>query len=238
MDIGKSITYPFEDKEWAKKLLLGIIISIVPILNFAWIGYMLRTMRNVYDGAETLLPDWSEFGDKFVKGLLVSIASFIYSLPAWIVLIPAGLLWIIPALSRDQSTAQTMAGLVGVATLIGGCCVTLYVLLLTFFLPAMYAHYSRLERFGACFQIREIFQLITHNLGNYFLAWLVAIVFGFVVGLVFGFIGGLVGWIPCIGWIIAWLVGGFATVWVSIVIAYLFGAVGKSAAPEAMVVNP
>lgn len=102
MDIGKSITYPFEDKEWAKKLLLGIIISIVPILNFAWIGYMLRTMRNVYDGAETLLPDWSEFGDKFVKGLLVSIASFIYSLPAWIVLIPAGLLWIIPALARSE----------------------------------------------------------------------------------------------------------------------------------------
>ena len=38
MDIGKSFSYPFEDKEWISKLGLGAVITIVPVLNLAWSG--------------------------------------------------------------------------------------------------------------------------------------------------------------------------------------------------------
>ena len=46
MDAEKSFTFPFEDKEWISKLGLGAVISLVPILNFAWSGYLVGIIRN------------------------------------------------------------------------------------------------------------------------------------------------------------------------------------------------
>jgi len=36
MDVGKSFSFQFEDKEWLNQLGLGAIIALAPILNFAW----------------------------------------------------------------------------------------------------------------------------------------------------------------------------------------------------------
>jgi len=81
MDIGKAFTFPFEDEDWVKKLIIGAVLMIVPIANFITIGYMLRTLRNVAEGREKPLPEWDQWGDDFMKGLLVVVAGFIYSLP-------------------------------------------------------------------------------------------------------------------------------------------------------------
>ena len=47
MQIGKAFTYPFEDAKWASKLLIGALISVVPILNIAWGGYTCEIIRRV-----------------------------------------------------------------------------------------------------------------------------------------------------------------------------------------------
>ncbi|MCK4900594.1 MAG: hypothetical protein KAS38_17565, partial [Anaerolineales bacterium] len=64
MDIGKSFTFSFEDKDWITKYLLGALISAIPILNFAWMGYMIELIVNVADDVPSPLPDWSDLGDK------------------------------------------------------------------------------------------------------------------------------------------------------------------------------
>ena len=111
MDIGKSFSYPFEDDEWLTKLFLGAIISIVPILNFAWTGYTVDIVRNVMDGVERPMPDWSEFGDKFVKGFLIWAAGFIYTLPALLIAcLPLGFL-IIPASMESSNVTETLTAL-------------------------------------------------------------------------------------------------------------------------------
>ena len=38
MDVGKSVGYVFEDQKWTNKLLIGMLVSIVPIVNFALFG--------------------------------------------------------------------------------------------------------------------------------------------------------------------------------------------------------
>jgi len=35
MNFGKSFTYMFEDTNWVSKFLIGIVISVVPVLNIA-----------------------------------------------------------------------------------------------------------------------------------------------------------------------------------------------------------
>ena len=52
MDIGRSFTYMFDDEKWLSKILIGGIINMVPILNFASWGDMLEATENT---AEDLL---------------------------------------------------------------------------------------------------------------------------------------------------------------------------------------
>jgi len=60
MDIGKSFSYPFEDNKWLSKLIIGALVSIVPILNFAWAGYLIDLLKNVINKAAEPLPEWTD----------------------------------------------------------------------------------------------------------------------------------------------------------------------------------
>ena len=71
MDAEKSFTFPFEDTEWVSKLGLGALISMVPILNFAWSGYLVDIIRNVMNNDAEPLPTWDDLGKKFNDGLIL-----------------------------------------------------------------------------------------------------------------------------------------------------------------------
>ncbi|HHJ06656.1 MAG TPA: DUF4013 domain-containing protein, partial [Anaerolineae bacterium] len=86
MNIGKAFTYIFDDEEWFKKLALGGLIAIVPILNFATLGYIVEVIKNVRDNNERPMPDWSEgLSQFFMSGVMVFVGLLVYSLPAILV---------------------------------------------------------------------------------------------------------------------------------------------------------
>lgn len=227
MDIGKSFTFSFEDNDWFTKYLLGALISAIPILNFAWVGYLIDLIGNVAENEPFPLPDWSDLGDKFIKGLVIWLAGMLYALPAIILFGFPLVASIITSLSSGNDFSQALVSVfVGVVLV---CLITLYFLAFSFFFPAVNIHYSRHGTFGSCFQLRDIFQIVSENLGNYVIAWLVTIVFSIVVGTVLSFIGLVTGFIICIGWILMWVLSAFATVWISTVYAHLFGQVAAEA---------
>lgn len=48
MDIGRSFTYVTQDQDWIKKVLLGGVITLIPVVGpFFALGYVLETMRNI-----------------------------------------------------------------------------------------------------------------------------------------------------------------------------------------------
>src|SRR3712207_9067648 len=49
---GRGLTYMQRDPSWIVKTVLGSILLLVPILNFATYGYMLDVIRNVYQRSE------------------------------------------------------------------------------------------------------------------------------------------------------------------------------------------
>jgi len=168
-DFGAPFTYMFKDPNWVTKFLIGILISLVPILNLAWSGYGIGIMRNMAKGDEHPMPEWDEIGKKFMDGLFVAIAGFVYMIPMWIVMCIAFL----PTMFvSDSDTAASLATAGGV---IVSCCVLVYVLLFSFLMPAILIHYAREDSFGALFQLREIFALATQNIGQYVMAWLVSL---------------------------------------------------------------
>ncbi len=228
MQIGKAFTYAFEDAKWFSKLLIGALISIVPILNIAWGGYTCEIIRRVSRQDPEPLAGWDDLGTKFMQGLVLVIAGFIYALPIIILS-----LFMIPLFIGAASTEGDVANMLATAgTGVGillGCVISLYVLALTVFMPAVQINYARKATFGSCFEIGAIIRLATSNLGNYLLAWLAYLVFAMLAGLVGGGIASILGLIPCIGWIFAILITAVITPLIGVVYAHLFGQVAAVA---------
>ena len=236
MDIGKAFSFPFEDDEWLTKLVLGAVVSAVPILNFAWTGYTVDILKNVIDRHAQPLPDWSDFGDKFVKGFFISVAGLIYSLPAIILAcLPLGLL-VIPvsseinaeSVSQPEVFASIFTG-VGIVLI---CLLVLYLLVFSFFYPAVFIHFARKGTFGSCFEISEIIKIVSQNTSKYLTAWLVSIVGAIVVGIIVSVLSVVLSPIICIGWLLTWVVSALAGVYLFVIYAHLFGQVIVEGTPD------
>jgi hypothetical protein len=189
MDIGKSFSYPFEDKQWVSKMGLGAVISLVPILNFAMTGYMIQIVRNLMDDVQEPLPNWDDLGKKFKDGVMLVLAGLVYALPVILLsCLPLGILTIPAALSGNGDTQGIADALTGVGSvlLVGmSCLFVVYGLVLSVIFPAIYVNYAKEGTFASCFQLREVFSMIGKNAGAFFTAWGMSLVAGLVVG-VFG----------------------------------------------------
>ena len=214
MDIGRSFTYVFEDQDWLKKILIGGVVNLIPIVNFASTGYFIEAIRNTSEGRELPLPEWDDFGGKFVKGLMTAIAGFIYALPIMIVVgIVFGLTAVIAG-SLENDAAEIVAT---ICPLIGNCLSFVYLILFTLIFPAAIIRYALTGQFGAFFRFGDIMAMIKANVGGYIIALLVA--------LVAGIIAQIVGGIAC-------GIGIFFTLmWAMLVGANLFGNLVREVQP-------
>jgi hypothetical protein len=236
MDIGKSFSYPFQDNKWMSKLIIGALVSIVPILNFAWAGYLVDLVKNVMNREAEPLPEWTEFGEKFMKGLLIWVAGLIYALPviclSTIFITTASLT--LSSFTEGDSANTIGSAFSGVGILLA-CLAVLYGLALSFFYPAMIIHFSRKESFGSLFEIGAIIKVATSKLSPYLTAWLIGIVAAVVVSLVIGIVGAALNVIPCLGQIAAWVLGAVAGVYTTAVWGYLFGQVAAESPSSAII---
>ncbi len=210
MDIGKSFSYVFEDQQWLRKVLIGGVINLIPIVGFAAIGYSLEQTRRVYEGRELPLPEWDAFGDYFRKGLVAFVGWFIYSLPLLVIACCAYL----PLITADQRGRSPFGDLATPVLLCGACLVLLYTLFLIVILPAVTTKYALTEQLGSFFQIGAAWQMVQTNIGGYVMAVVVYLI-TYIIALT-------VGGIVCIG-------GAWTGFWASLVGAHLFGNFAKGA---------
>lgn len=199
MDIQRSFSFVFQDKNWLVKVIIGGIVNLIPILNFASIGYQIETVQAVKNREETL-PEWSNFGQLFVNGLVFSIGMFIYVfIPLLLIFFTGGL-----AAFRGGFMMQDSTFLGGLTFLVLLLC-TLYLIALGFFYPAIFLNFARKRTLSAMFEFKEILQSTFSRLNSYILCWvtiLIALfaisffsaipVIGFPLGFFAGFYFGLV----------------------------------------------
>lgn len=233
MDIEKAFAFPFEDTEWTSKLGLGAAISLVPILNFAWSGYMVGIIRNVMNAVPEPLPTWDDLNRKFMDGLVLFAAGMIYALPMLIfICLPLGAVafsGILADNSGMEEVARSIAGAGGILLTCFLCAFGLYGLALSFLHPVILVMFAREGTFASCFKLGEAFNLISRNAAAFLTAWGLGLVAGLVVGLLVGFVNVVVGWIPIIGWTIGMVLGMSSVIYSNVVYAHLFGQFGKAA---------
>ncbi len=223
MEIGKAFTFIFEDKRWVSKMLLGWLVSIVPILNFAFTGYVTQTIRNVEQKEIEPLPEWDDFGKKFMLGLYVWLASLIYALPILLL----SFVFLAPLLvgSNSGSNSDLVGSLFAGAGIIFTCFAFLYVLALSLLMPAANINLARKETFGSLFDLKEFWRIFSRNMGDYLVAWIMTLIWSVVIGLVGGLLITALAIIPCVGWVIGFVLGGLIGVIIPVVYAHLFGQV-------------
>lgn len=201
MDIGSAFTYVFDDQDWIKKLAIGggiafvgLILSpiLVGLALFLPIGgYMLQTLKNVRDGQPTPLPEWTDFGSLFSKGLMVFVIALVYNIPALLIACAsAGVNFATQQLDPDTAAA------LGFVAICLSCVQIILSLLGNAILPSALIRYAQYDTLGSAFQFGEIFSFIRGNIGDYIIAlllsWVAQLIAGFgiilcVVGVFFTF---------------------------------------------------
>ena len=218
IDFNEAFTHLFDDPRYAGKTAMGAVLTMVPILNIAVTGYELRLMRNVASGNAATLPEWDDLGGLFKEGLSLALARFVLFLPVLVLILASGAAFFAGVLSAAEEFSVGDAGLIvlgalgsGVAALLG--------FLLGVLMPAVSANYARHGTFASCFDFGEILRFVRDNAGPYVLAWLAVTVAGWVFGLVVS----VLATVPCVGWLVLWLLGGAGAFWFTTVVGHTTG---------------
>ncbi len=169
VDISRAFKAPFDDPDWVKKTLLGwlwfLLIFTMPAAYGASIEYIQRVARG-----DEGLPEWDDFGGKWVKGLLAMVAGFIYFLPVILI----GTILVVPLAISANTSADGLTGL-----LAGGMCLfwvvaAVYIVGVSVLFYAALTNYAMKGHFGAFFEVGDILGKV--KVQGYWTAWLFSIV--------------------------------------------------------------
>jgi hypothetical protein len=223
-NFGETLTYMFKDPKWVGKVLLGALFGIIPILNFVTAGYALRVIDNVRSDTEPPLPEWGgDFGQLWVKGLVLAVIGFIYGIPVWI----------LSGIAGGVGGSSRSGGATAVAVIFGLLAFALLILLF-FWIQGAIINYAIKGNFAAAFEFGTIWELIKKSAGRMVLT----VVFLAVVSIIIGVISAVLNIIPCIGCVLSWVVSFAAAFYALLVVAHNCGIIAKSLNPMAAPIEP
>jgi hypothetical protein len=229
MDLGKSFTFMFEDKDWIAKLGIGgliVLLSIFIIPIPLVVGYALALTKRVAEGDPTPLPEWTNLGDMYVKGLTAIVGVLVWSIPIIVLACCASLINVsfVSTASNDGSGAQALSGVGGILLACISCLLIIVGIAISLFVYAPLTNFALNNQVATFWDFRGNWNFIRANSSNYLIAFLLALVANFIAGL---------GTIAC-------FIGVFFTsFWGYLVAAHLFGQVARlSTAPPGSTMLP
>jgi len=172
-DCKQLLGFPFEDREWLGKMLLGSVITIIPILNFLSLGYFIRSINYGWRGRRNL-PDWDNWSELFRDGFMAFVISLAY---LTIPLVLGSLIAIIPG--------------------IGIILASIIIFIMGLIIPMAIANFAMRRNIKDAFSLGEIFYLASRVFNFYVIGYL-AVTLGVILGVALllgiplvGFIGGV-----------------------------------------------
>jgi hypothetical protein len=115
MDFGLPFSFPFQDQNWFKKLVIAGLISLIPIIGWLYLlGWGLEITKQVINHEPIIIPE-TDFGKFLTRGLKAWVISLVFSIPSIILQIPAQLSNIMAqTASSDDGSGAVIGGLTAV----------------------------------------------------------------------------------------------------------------------------
>ncbi|MBN1156672.1 DUF4013 domain-containing protein [Candidatus Woesearchaeota archaeon] len=187
-----AIKRPFSD---FGKLAIGTLIGLVPIVNLLLSGYLLECARSSAK-KDLKLPQWTNWGELFVHGLVVAAISLIYMIPVIVLLLIFGVraLMTLVSFARGGNFLSNLGGLGGTLILM-----TVLAIVIGYVLMSAILSYSENFVFSDAFDFSKV--LSKAFKGDYALIWLITVVGG-------GILASILSFIPALGAAFAGFVTG------------------------------
>jgi len=185
MDIINAIKKPFTD--W-KKFLIGFLLGIIPIVNFILIGYGLEVIKNTLNKNKKL-PEWKNFGQKFVQGLVAILIGIIYAIPLGIfAIVSLG----VPAMMQMMNVSATGMMDFSIFAGLGPVIIALIILaiLTTLVQKAAIVRYAEKRKFSAAFDFSIVFR--KGFSGSFILAVVAATAYSAILSFAIAFLSAMV----------------------------------------------
>jgi len=155
MDIGRALSFVFDDEEWVKKVLIGGLLSLIPLVGgFIVYGYMLEIARRVYYNSTEPLPEWDDIGGYLARGFFYVVAVFVWFLPVMLLFGCVAVAIIASGSAFGDDAAAALTGIAAFGLISVG--ILIVMLWAVAFLPIITGRYAIEQRFGAMFQFGEI----------------------------------------------------------------------------------
>jgi hypothetical protein len=182
MDFAKAFAFVFEDPDWVKKVVIGGLIALIPVVGQLLVfGYMVSVARNVIRRNPQPLPEWTDLGQLLIDGLYMFIISIVYTLPIFVVMC----LVLFPTLAigggfSGEGELEAI-GVIGIVCF--SCFSALYgVAVGWFFIPAASVRYADTGDVMSALRIGEVLALTRANPLVFLMALVIYIVASFVAG--------------------------------------------------------
>ena len=199
MDVGKSIRFIFEDKQWLSKVLIGSLILLVSIpLTFVLVGflglaivtgYSLDVLRNVRAGSARPLPEWRDrWGEWLIEGLKLMLILFVWSLPLIVLNVFTG---IGDSMLNLNSGLLNLSG--GMMIAVASCLMLLWGIVVTLATPAIYLRLAETGELGSGFQFNAIYVWTRDHIGDV----VIAVILSTLLTLAFVLVGSVIGILLC-----------------------------------------
>jgi hypothetical protein len=158
MEFGKAFSFQFQDPDWIKKILIGALIMLIPLVGeLVVIGWGFEITKRVIRQDPSPLPDWSNFMGNLVSGLKLFVVYLVYLLPIILVSACSQSVYLIPSDVMDSNTMATVSMVVMICF---GCVAFLYGIVIAFLLPAAVGNFAATDQLGAAFRFGEVFNLV------------------------------------------------------------------------------
>ena len=222
MNLIQGFSYVIKDPAWFKKVLIGSVVTAIPIVEAISDGYQIQTIKNIRAGNPRPLPEWNDITEFFTQGIGLRIAIYAIYIPTLITSVLAIILTFAGIAGWFVSDSNTVfwirmtrgAGWVLIPLIDIIVLVLLPIVLMI--VPAMARRLADGESFIALFNPFSTLKLVFSNFSAYVLSRVSVIAFLMLIG----FISVIFDLLPFIGVFIGWIILSVARFWGRLMWAY------------------
>jgi len=197
----QAFTFPFKDRKWGNKfvigsllILVGYVIPIIPLIFVA--GYIIRSMRHTVETGASSLPEWDDWADLGVKGILCALLNFIYLLPGLALLAGAAVLFFLNIFLGMSNTSDigwavafpmtVLAKLSLVLSIMIAFAAVLFLIAGTLLIPIALARLAASGELSAALDIGRIWAIVRAQFWDFVLVWALYYGIGSLAAMIYG----------------------------------------------------